>query len=154
MEVKLGTIGSGVIVHSVLDNVMKIDGIKLESVFSRSKEKAENLADEYKAQKIYTDFEKFLSDENVNTIYIATPNLLHYEQAKKSLLSGKNVICEKPFVTKSSQAHELKSIAREKNLICMPNQNRRFDADFLAVNNVKLQSVFKPLRFSFKRRKT
>ncbi len=116
MEVKLGTIGSGVIVHSVLDNVMKIDGIKLESVFSRSKEKAENLADEYKAQKIYTDFEKFLSDENINTIYIATPNLLHYEQAKKSLLSGKNVICEKPFVTKSSQAHELKSIAREKNL--------------------------------------
>ena len=28
------------------------------------------------------------------------------------------------------------TLAREKGLVCMPNQNRRFDADFLALKSV------------------
>ena len=34
-EIRLGTIGSGVIVHSILDNVKLTDGIRLEAVYSR-----------------------------------------------------------------------------------------------------------------------
>ena len=118
-EVRLGTIGSGVIVHSVLDNVMKADGITLEAVYSRTKDKAESLAKTYGTSKTYTDINALLSDERVNTIYIATPNLLHYEQAKISLMAGKNVICEKPFTTKFSQAEELRDIARKKGLFLL-----------------------------------
>ena len=118
-EVRLGTIGSGVIVHSVLDNVIKADGITLEAVYSRTKDKAEALAKVYNAPKIYTDINALISDERVNTIYIATPNLLHYEQAKLALMAGKNVICEKPFTTKFSQAQELMNIARSKGLFLL-----------------------------------
>lgn len=117
--VRLGTIGSGVIVHSVLDNVMKADGITLEAVYSRTKDKAESLAKTYNAPKIYTDIDALMSDVRVNTIYIATPNLLHYEQARLALMAEKNVICEKPFTTKFSQAEELRDIAREKRLFLL-----------------------------------
>ena len=117
--IRLGTIGSGVIVHSVLDNVMKADGVALEAVYSRTKDKAESLAKVYNAPKIYTDINALISDERVNTIYIATPNLLHYEQAKLALMAGKNVICEKPFTTKFSQAQELMNIARSKGLFLL-----------------------------------
>ena len=115
-EVRLGTIGSGVIVHSVLDNVRNADGISLEAVYSRTEEKAKALAETYGAEKIYTDINAMLSDKRVNTIYIATPNLLHYEQAKLALMAGKNVICEKPMVTRSVHAEELRDIARSKGL--------------------------------------
>ncbi|MBQ6982860.1 MAG: Gfo/Idh/MocA family oxidoreductase [Synergistaceae bacterium] len=115
-EVRLGTIGSGVIVHSVLDNVRNADGISLEAVYSRTEEKAKALAENYNVSKIYTDVNAMLSDERVNTIYIATPNLLHYEQAKLALMAGKNVICEKPMVTRSVHAEELRDIARSKGL--------------------------------------
>lgn len=116
-EVRLGTIGSGVIVHSILDNVKRTDGIRLEAVYSRSEEKGRALADEYGCGKVYTDMDAFLADETVNTVYIATPNLLHYEQAKRALLAGKHVLCEKPFVTLSAQAAELAAIAEEKGLM-------------------------------------
>ena len=115
-EIRLGTIGSGVIVHSILDNVKRNEGIVLTAVYSRSKEKALSLAGEYGCDKTYTDMDAFLSDEEVNTVYIAVPNLLHYEYAKRALLAGKNVICEKPFTTKYSQAEELSDIADDKDL--------------------------------------
>lgn len=115
-EIKLGTIGSGVIVHSILDNVNVTDGIRLAAVYSRSEEKGKALAAEYGTDKVYTDMDAFLADDEVNFVYIATPNLFHYEQAKKALLAGKNVICEKPFCTKAEQAHELVDMAKEKHL--------------------------------------
>lgn len=116
-EIRLGTIGSGVIVHSILDNVTVTDGIRLEAVYSRSREKGEALAAQYGAASVYTDMDAFLADENVNFVYIATPNLLHYPQAKKALLAGKNVILEKPFTTTVEHARELVQIADEKGLI-------------------------------------
>lgn len=115
-EIRLGTIGSGVIVHSILDNVKRTEGIELEAVYSRSQEKGDKLAAEYGCSKVYTDMDAFLADENVNLVYIATPNLLHYEQAKKALLAGKHVLLEKPFTTKAEHAWELAEIAREKHL--------------------------------------
>lgn len=115
-EIRLGTIGSGVIVHSVLGNVLKTPGICLTAVYSRSQEKGDALAAEFGAEKVYTDMDAFLADENINFVYIATPNLLHYPQAKKALLAGKNVILEKPFCTTADHARELVALAREKGL--------------------------------------
>ena len=116
-EVKLGTIGSGAIVHSVLDSVRKVEGIRLAAVYSRAQDKAKTLASEYGAEKAYTVVDAFLADEAVNCVYVATPNLLHYEQVKRALLAGKHVICEKPFVTRTEQAKELFALAEEKGLL-------------------------------------
>ena len=115
-EIRLGTIGSGSIVHSILDNVSKVEGIRLAAVYSRSEEKGKALSEEYGVSKVYTDMDAFLQDEEINFVYIATPNLLHYEQTKRALLAGKNVICEKPFCTKAQQAAELVALAKEKHL--------------------------------------
>lgn len=116
-EIRLGTIGSGPIVHSILDNVAVTDGIRLAAVYSRTEEKGRQLAAEYGADKVYTDLDEFLEDEEVNVVYVASPNLLHYEQTKKALLAGKNVVCEKPFCTKAEQARELAALAKEKHLL-------------------------------------
>lgn len=118
-RIGLGTIGSGVIVRAVLNHVMRTEGIELEAVYSRSQGKGEKLAGEYGCKKVYTDIGAFLSDENVSLVYIATPNLLHYEQAKKALLAGKHVLLEKPFTTRADHARELAEIAKEKGLFLL-----------------------------------
>ena len=115
-EIRLGTIGSGFIVHNILDNVAVTDGIRLEAVYSRKEATGKALAEKYGAQKVYTDMDAFLSDADIDLVYIATPNLLHYEQAKKALLAGKNVLLEKPFCTKAEHARELVQIAKERGL--------------------------------------
>ena len=128
-EIRLGTIGSNFIVHNILKNVDRTEGIRLVAAYSRTLEKAQALAAQYGATKAYTDMDAFLADEEVDFVYIATPNLLHYPQAKKALLAGKNVILEKPFTTKLEHAKELVRIAEERGLIlidavptaCLPN---------------------------------
>ena len=87
-EVRLGTIGTGFIVHYILDNVKKTNDVKLTAVYSRTVEKAKELGDAYGCTNVYTDLDKMLEDETVNTVYVASPNLLHYEQTKKALLAG------------------------------------------------------------------
>ncbi len=116
-EIRLGTIGSGFIVHNILNGVKRTDGIRCVAVYSRTEAKGQQLAGEFGVEKVYTNMDDFLADEEINFVYIATPNLLHYEQTKRALLAGKNVLCEKPFCTREDLAEELFAIAKEKNLI-------------------------------------
>lgn len=78
-EIRLGTVGTGSIVRKILNNVALFDGISLQAVYSRSEEKGNELASEFGCQTVYTDLDALLADESVNTVYIASPNLLHYE---------------------------------------------------------------------------
>ncbi len=116
-QIKLGTIGSGAIVQSILDGVQVTDGISLEAVYSRTEEKGRELAEKYGAGKAYTDLEAFLCDGEVDYIYVASPNNLHYEQVKAALLHGKNVICEKPMCPRKEQVDELIALADERGLV-------------------------------------
>lgn len=115
-KIKLGTIGTGFIVRYILNGVKVTDGICCEAIYSRSKEKGWELAQDYGVKKVYTDLDKMMQDETINCVYIASPNNLHYEQTKKALLAGKHVICEKPFCTQAKQARELIALAKEKGL--------------------------------------
>lgn len=118
-EIRLGTIGSGFIVHHILDAVKQVEGIRCVAVYSRTEDKGQELAQKYEVEKLYTDMEDFLADEEINCVYVASPNLLHYEQTKRALLAGKHVLCEKPFCTTLEAAKELVSLAKEKGLFLM-----------------------------------
>ena len=116
---KLGIVGSGMIVHDFLTTADQINNLELAAISTtkRSEHIAQELAKKYNIQKVYTDNEKMMADPAVDTVYVAVPNFLHYEVAKAALEHGKNVICEKPFVLSVDQAKKLKQIADEHDLI-------------------------------------
>ena len=116
-EIRLGTIGSGFIVRTILDCVVQTPSIRLVAVYSRSQQTGRELAEQYGARRVYTDMDAFLQDEDINFVYVASPNILHYQQAKAALLAGKNVICEKPFCPKVQQVRELIQLAKQQNLL-------------------------------------
>ena len=113
---KIGTIGSGFIVRTILSKVAVTDGMECRAVYSRSYETGRKLADEFGVDKVYTNLDALCEDPELNFIYIASPNSLHYEHVKKALEAGKNVLCEKPMVPYGAQAKELIALAREKGL--------------------------------------
>ena len=74
------------------------------------------MADKFGIPAVYNDFEAFLADETVDTIYLALPNALHYEYAMRVMEAGKNAIVEKPFACTETQAQEMIDLAKEKGL--------------------------------------
>ncbi len=122
---------SGRVFHAPLLNTN--EGFELSAVFERSRADSKQL---YPQVKVYRTYEDMLSDELLELVVVNTPDHLHYEMTKKALDAGKNVVVEKPFTQKFSDAIELAEIAKKKNLILSVFHNRRWDGDFMTVRKV------------------
>lgn len=111
---KIATIGTGFIVEWFLSAAAFVEDAQPYAVYSRTKENGKRIADAYHIGKVYTDLNEMLQDPQVECVYIASPNSLHYHHAKQALLAGKHVICEKPFTSTAKELRELCTIAKEK----------------------------------------
>ncbi len=116
---KIGTIGTGQIVREVLEGVTAVDDISCGAVYSRRRETGISLAESFGVEKVYTDLDHFLSDPELDIIYIASPNNLHAGQARMALKYGKHVLLEKPFTPTLAEAQELFTLAEEQGVFLL-----------------------------------
>ncbi|MDO4977280.1 MAG: Gfo/Idh/MocA family oxidoreductase [Eubacteriales bacterium] len=137
--VTVAYVGFGVSVREYhIPYVENRDDIKVKYVYRREEdiEQFKDYEPFYEDIIFTTDFDEVLKDEEVNLIVVNTPDQFHVPYAKQILNAGKHALIEKPFAPTAKEAKEVFDLAKEKGLICMPNQNRRFDADFLALKDV------------------
>ena len=112
----IGILGTGSIARTMVAEFAKVPAFRCEAVCSRQRATGEALAQQFGIPKVYTDYDAMLADPDIELVYIATPNSLHYAQTRAALLAGKNVLCEKPFVPTVAEADELIALAKEKHL--------------------------------------
>jgi len=86
---------------------------------SRTAERAKEFADKFDIVKAYDSYDAMVQDPEVEAVYVATPNNLHYENCRMCLEAGKHVLCEKPFTTNRKEAEGLFALAEEKGLFIM-----------------------------------
>lgn len=83
-----------------------------------------------------TSVEEVFADETVHLVSIATPNATHYAFARAALEAGKHVLVDKPACATPAELRELRDLAARKKLHLFVFQNRRWDSDFLTVQQV------------------
>jgi scyllo-inositol 2-dehydrogenase (NADP+) len=131
---KVGLIGygfSGAVFHAPLLEVLQ--SFEITKVLSSNPAKVhEDLGN----VEVVSDIQKILDDSTIQLVVITTPNTLHFEMAKQSLLAGKHVVLEKPMVNTVEEAEHLVRLANERNLMLSVYQNRRWDNDFLTVQQL------------------
>lgn len=115
---KLGIIGSGMIVDTLLTFIHELPSIELIHISGtkRSEEKVKKIYEEHHFQRYSTDYEDLLNDEQVDTIYVAVPNHLHYDYSKRALKHHKHVILEKPLTSTYQEALKLQRLAMDNHL--------------------------------------
>ncbi len=69
--------------------------------------------------KTTTQLKEILNDPEIKGLVIATPAATHYWVAKEALLSGKDVLVEKPLCLKIEEGEELVSLAERRGAILM-----------------------------------
>lgn len=112
----IGMVGTGSIAHTMAKEFARLTTMPVVAVYSRNADTGVAMAHEFHIPKVYTEYNEMLADSEVELVYIATPNSLHFEQAKAALLAGKHVLCEKPIVPTVAQLDELLSLAEERHL--------------------------------------
>ena len=100
---KLGTIGTSWITENFIEAAKLSGKLTLTSIYSRSHEKGLAFAEKHQAPYVYTSLEEMAKKADIDVVYIASPNSLHYEQVKLFMRNGKHVICEKPMFSNRNE---------------------------------------------------
>ena len=123
---KLGILGSGKIVKEVLPVLKEIESIEVVAIAARNEEKLQNLCEEFAIEKYYLSIEALLADEQIDTVYVALPNNLHFDAMDKAIDAGKDIICEKPFTTNSYETEKIIEKAKEHEVMIVEAISHRF----------------------------
>ena len=126
-EYRIGIIGSGRIANRFVPETKVVNGADVVAVLNPDKSEAESYA-QIHGLEAHTNFSTFI--EKVDVVYVASPHLTHYEYVKRSLLAGKHVLCEIPFVLRKEDALELYRLADEHNLVLMEASKTAFSPAF------------------------
>ena len=108
-------------------------GLELDAV--ASSRPAAVLA-ELPASRPFADFAQVLADPAIDAVVIATPNDTHAAIAEAALLAGKHVVVDKPLTLTLAHARRLGKLAEECGRVLSVFHNRRWDSDFLALQEV------------------
>lgn len=128
LVVKVGVSGCGRIASRFIPETGKVDAVKVEAVYDIDPAAAAAMAEKHGVAKVCDNYEELVAA--VDAVYIATPHLAHYEQAKYALEQGKHVLCETPMVLDHDQAMELYTLAESRNLVLLEANKTAFSPAF------------------------
>ncbi len=114
---KLGIIGAGTIVESFLPQLVALEGLEVKGILDiPAKLKiAIRLCEKHGIVHAVDSFDELTALE-IDTVYVAVPNNVHYAYCKLALERGLHVIVEKPMTANYREACELVELAKDKRL--------------------------------------
>ena len=114
-----GIVGCGTIAQQFARDLLKVDGVRLQGVASRSAGKAAAFGEKFGAERSYGTYEELYADPSVDLVYVATPHSEHLRNSSDALRAGKHVLCEKPLVTTPTEARDLIAVHAATDLYLM-----------------------------------
>jgi predicted dehydrogenase len=114
---KIALVGTGTIAEkNHLPILLSIPGVRVAAICDSNEKRLSRVADKFKIKNTYSDIDKMLNSIEAEIVDITTPGYTHYEIAKKALISGVNVLVEKPATLKTTEAENLEVESSKRNL--------------------------------------
>lgn len=133
-SIRCGVIGFGLagrIFHSAV--IDATPGLDLAAIVQRSGDAAQKA---YPHVPVYRSLDAMLAEAALDVVVVATPNDTHVPLAAQCLRAGKHVVIDKPVAISSAEAASLVPIVRETGRRVFVYHNRRWDGDFLTVQQL------------------
>lgn len=147
---RFATIGTNMITELFLKAVEEVDGLLPAGIYSRDKSRAEEFAKKYGVKNIYTDLLELAEDENIDAVYIASPNCCHCGQSIQMLENRKHILCEKPIASNLYETKKMFQAAADYKKVLLEGMRPVFDPGFsLIQNNLHKLGKIRLVRFHF-----
>lgn len=132
---RIATIGTSMITDDFIQVVNANDQAAFVGTLSRDANRGTAFTAERGGERNFTSLEELASADDVDAVYIGSPNALHYEQALACIAGGKHVIVEKPFCATEAQALEVFRAAEAAGVVALEAMRPLHDPAFHAIED-------------------
>ena len=144
--VRVGLLAYGAIGHEHLTAVQAVPGLHLGAVCDTSQARLDAALASAPGTWTTTDGNELLASDEIDLVIVSTPPDTHAMWALRALEAGKSVVMEKPMALSTADCDAVLDIARTVGRTALVYQNRRWDSDYLtlqqAVHHGRLGTLF------------
>jgi predicted dehydrogenase len=108
-------------------------GLSLRAVCDLNLQRLNQARRDFPDVRAYETAEAFSDDRDVDVVVVATPPDTHAAICLQMMETGKHAVCEKPLALTRREADAMVEMAEKQHVHLSCHQNRRWDADFLAI---------------------
>jgi dTDP-3,4-didehydro-2,6-dideoxy-alpha-D-glucose 3-reductase len=121
--------------RNLLPAIAHAPGLSLAGVLSRNAATVSKLCDDYQC-RTWDNADAMLNDTDVDAVFIAGPNSVHYNQCLATLRAGKHVWCEKSLTPTLDETVELLHLARKHCLVIAEAFMFAYHPQFMALRKL------------------
>ena len=130
-KIRVGVVGCGGIANGKHFPAMKEQGgFEIVAFCDLVEERAVKAKMEFGTAdaRVYTDYTELIK-EDLDAVYVLTPNIVHAPVTIAALKAGKHVMCEKPMATTYADAKAMVDAAKESGKILTIGYQSRYRSD-------------------------
>ncbi len=131
--VKAGIVGLGRLGKNYAENLrFRVRNVDLVAACSINAQELEYAKNELTVKNVYSDYDKMLKKEDLDTVFIISSTDQHVEHFTKALKAGLHVFCEKPLALNVASCKKVEALAAERpNQFAVVGFVRRFDPSYV-----------------------
>ena len=145
-KINWGIIGLGNIAQSFSEGFLNVKNARLLAISSSNASKLEYFKNKYEINDnyIFKRYEDLLNCKDIDVVYIALPNNLHFEWIIKAIKSNKKILVEKPALTNLKNAKIVSDEVINKELFFAEGYMYRYNPQILkTIEIIKSQELGK-----------
>lgn len=118
--VRWGVIGCGQIAYDkMMPALVQATNTQLVALFDLDQSRLEQAHTTYPEARCYAQIEDLLADEDIQAVYIATPNFLHAPQTLAAAAARKHILTEKPMTLTAEEGRQMVEAAEQAGVKLM-----------------------------------
>lgn len=142
-RLNVGLVGTGLICSSHIGTLLGRDDCRILAVSDVWRTKAVKARDRieksyaadkdkgtYKGVDIYAKYEDLVARDDIDVVFVTTPDHWHAAVARAAMLAGKDVYCEKPLTLTLREGRVLVDTARQHGRVLQAGMQQRSNASF------------------------
>lgn len=145
IAINIGFIGAGSFAQNFL--LPNLSGQNLVNVATARATTARNIADKFGFDNCTGDAELIINNDEINTIFIATPHQLHANYVIKALNANKNVFVEKPLSLTKEELEDIAIAEKKSSGQVMVGFNRRFAPQIIELKKIVNNDLPKAINY-------
>jgi scyllo-inositol 2-dehydrogenase (NADP+) len=142
---RVAMIGYGAIGFGHGTAISEVPGLEYAMVCDRNEERLAIARKAFPGISTCTDLTQVAEDPGIDVVVISTPPNTHAEISMRMLRAGKHVVSEKPFCLTTAEADVMIQLAQEQQRALTVYQCRRWDPDYLAIQQVLKRGTIGPV---------